>query len=56
MYDGALKYTNKKTGEEQTGQAIMVMDVRKDDNGELKVVQTTECVTRSEGSVKTFEG
>lgn len=56
MYDGAVKYTDKKTGEEQTGHVIMVIDIRKDDNGEMKIVQTTECVTRSEGKVKAFEG
>lgn len=56
MYDGALNYTDKKTGEEQTGHVIMVLDIRKDDNGEMRIVQTTEVVTRSEGSVKAFEG
>ncbi|KAL7900362.1 hypothetical protein HDV63DRAFT_310700 [Trichoderma sp. SZMC 28014] len=56
VYDGAVKYTDKKTGEEQTGHVIMVIDIRKDDNGEMKIVQTTECVTRSEGKVKAFEG
>ncbi|KAM0487153.1 hypothetical protein ACHAPX_000422 [Trichoderma viride] len=56
VYDGALNYTDKKTGEEQTGHVIMILDIRKDENGEMKIVQTTECVTRSEGSVKAFEG
>ncbi|PON27152.1 hypothetical protein TGAM01_v204101 [Trichoderma gamsii] len=56
VYDGALNYTDKKTGEEQTGHVIMVLDIRKDDNGEMRIVQTTEVVTRSEGSVKAFEG
>ncbi|KAL6904130.1 hypothetical protein GGI43DRAFT_311545 [Trichoderma evansii] len=56
VYDGELKYHDKKTGEEQTGHVVMIVDIRKGDDGELQVVQTTECVTRSEGSVKTFEG
>lgn len=56
MFDGALNYTDKKTGEEQTGHVVMILDIRKDDDGEMKIVQTTECVTRSEGSVKAFEG
>ncbi|PTB39285.1 uncharacterized protein TrAFT101_007919 [Trichoderma asperellum] len=56
VFDGELKYVDKKTKEEQIGHAIMILDIRSDDNGELKVVQTTECVTRSAGSIKTFEG
>ncbi|KAM0457407.1 hypothetical protein ACHAPV_003318 [Trichoderma viride] len=56
VFDGALNYTDKKTGEEQTGHVVMILDIRKDDDGEMKIVQTTECVTRSEGSVKAFEG
>ncbi|KAM0263531.1 hypothetical protein ACHAQJ_001150 [Trichoderma viride] len=56
VYEGELMYNDKKTGEKQTGSVVMIVDIRKDDSGKMTIVQSTEVVTRSSGSVNTFTG
>ncbi|KAL7911748.1 hypothetical protein GGI35DRAFT_491875 [Trichoderma velutinum] len=54
VYEGELMYNDKKTGEQQTGSVVMIADIRKGDDGNLTIVQSTEVATRSEGKIKTF--
>lgn len=53
-YEGELVYNDKKTGEQQTGSVVMIADIRKGDDGNFTIVQSTEIATRSEGKIKTF--
>lgn len=56
VFEGELMYSDKKTGEKQTGAVVMIADIRKGETGNLIIVQSTEVVTRSSGSVNTFTG
>ncbi|UKZ79861.1 hypothetical protein TrVFT333_007624 [Trichoderma virens FT-333] len=55
-YKGELMYSDKKTGEKQTGVVVMIADIRKGETGNFTIVQSTEVVTRSAGRVNSFTG